>query len=259
MKKHKNGDIIVKNNSERDVKMNTVKFNKRNTLVVAHRGLSGIELENTNSAFVAAGNRSYYGIETDIHKTADGKFVVCHDDNLKRIAGEDLNVESVSLGVLQNIILTDKDGTKSRLDLRLGFLENYISICKKYEKHCVLELKSEFTEEETAKFIEIIKSYDYLDNVTFISFHYENLVKVREILPNQSVQYLFVKIDDEIIEKLKYAKIDVDVYHESLTKEAVDKMHAAGLKINCWTVDKKEDAERYSEWGVDFITSNILE
>ena len=135
--------------------MNTRKFEKKNTLVVAHRGLSGLETENTNAAFVAAGNRSYYGIETDIHKTADGKFVVCHDDNLKRIAGEDLNVESVSLGVLQNIILTDKDGTKSRLDLRLGFLENYISICKKYEKHCVLELKSEFTEEETAKFIEI--------------------------------------------------------------------------------------------------------
>ena len=65
--------------------MNTVKFEKGETLVVAHRGLSGIERENTNSAFVAAANRSYYGIETDIHRTADGKFVVNHDGNLKRI------------------------------------------------------------------------------------------------------------------------------------------------------------------------------
>ena len=65
--------------------MNTIKFEKKSTQVVAHRGLSGIEKENTNAAFVAAGNRSYYGVETDIHRTADGRFVVCHDDDLKRI------------------------------------------------------------------------------------------------------------------------------------------------------------------------------
>ena len=35
--------------------MNTVKIEKGNTLMVAHRGLSGIERENTGSAFVAAG------------------------------------------------------------------------------------------------------------------------------------------------------------------------------------------------------------
>ena len=34
--------------------MDTIKFNKKQTLVVAHRGLSGIETENTNAAFVAA-------------------------------------------------------------------------------------------------------------------------------------------------------------------------------------------------------------
>lgn len=239
--------------------VDTIKFNKRNTLVVAHRGLSGIELENTNAAFVAAGNRSYYGIETDIHRTADGKFVVCHDFDLKRIAGDDIEVEKSTLEELQNIILTDNNGEKSRADLRLSTLENYISICKKYEKHCVLELKSEFTDGETARFIEIIKQYDYLDKVTFISFHYENLLKIRAILPEQSVQYLFVKLTDEIIEMLKNAKIDVDVYFESLSREAIEKMHAAGLKVNTWTVDSKENAELYAEWGVDYITSNILE
>ena len=70
--------------------MNTIKITKNSTKLVAHRGLSGIEKENTNAAFVAAGNRSYYGIETDIHRTADGRFVVCHDDDLKRVAGVDL-------------------------------------------------------------------------------------------------------------------------------------------------------------------------
>ncbi len=239
--------------------MNTKKFDKKTTKVIAHRGLSGIEVENTCSAFVAAGNRSYYGIETDVHKTADGKFVIGHDDNLTRIAGEDVSLEKTSLGLLQNIVLFDKDGTKNRVDLRPCTLENYISIVKKYEKHGILELKSSFTDEEIAKIIEIIKSYDYLDNVTFISFEYENLLKVRKILPNQSAQYLFWKVTDEEIARLVRDRIDVDVWCVELTKEQIDACHKAGLTVNCWTVDEPIDGERLAEWGIDYITSNILE
>ena len=239
--------------------MNTIKFNKQNVLVVAHRGLSGIEKENTNSAFVAAGNRSYYGIETDIRRTADGHFIVNHDSALTRVAGENVRVEEVSLSVSQSIVLFDKDGSKDRVDLRPCTLENYISICKKYEKHCVLELKSDFTVEETERFISVIKSFDYLDNLTFISFKFDNLVKIREILPDQPIQYLFSEINDEVIERSINAKFDVDVRYTELTAEYVQRFHDAGLKVNCWTVDSPEDAERLVEMGVDYITSNILE
>ena len=239
--------------------MNTIKFEKRNTLVVAHRGLSGIERENTNSAFVAAGNRSYYGIETDIHKTADGRFVVSHDGTLARVAGENIPVEEVSLSVLQNIILFDKDGTKDRADLRPCTLENYISICKKYDKHCVLELKSPFTDEETERYIDIIRKYEYLDNVTFISFNYENLLKLRKILPEQSAQFLFTEVTDDIVAKVIADNFDVDVYFGALNEDTVKRFHDVGIKINCWTVDDKEAAEKLAKMGVDFITSNILE
>lgn len=239
--------------------MNTIKFNKKNTQIIAHRGLSGIEVENTNSAFVAAGNRSYYGIETDIHRTADGKFVIGHDDNYKRIAGEEIYLEKSSLGMLQNVVFFDKDGKKDRVDLRPSCLENYIKIVKKYEKHAILELKSDFTEEEIAKIIEIVKSYDYLENTTFISFIYENLQKIKAVLPNQSAQYLFWKVTDEEISRLVRDKIDVDVWCRELTKEQIEKCHAAGLTVNCWTVDTAEEGERLAEWGIDFITSNILE
>ncbi len=49
--------------------MDTIKIEKKNTLMVAHRGVSGLEKENTLAAFVAADNRSYYGVETDVHRT----------------------------------------------------------------------------------------------------------------------------------------------------------------------------------------------
>lgn len=239
--------------------MNTIKFEKGNIGVVAHRGLSGIERENTASAFVAAGNRSYYGIETDIRRTSDGHFIISHDISLARVGGVDVNVEQTTLEELQNIVLLDKDDTKGRVDLRPCTLENYISICKKYEKHCVLELKSLFTEEETARFIDLIKEQDYLEHVTFISFHYDDLVKVRQICPEQSVQFLFNEATDEIVEKLIADRFDVDMYHIHITEELIKRFHDAGLKVNCWTVDKKEVAERLVSWGVDYITTNILE
>ena len=53
--------------------------------MIAHRGVCGLERENTCAAFVAAGNRSYYGVETDVHRTADGKFIIIHDDNISRL------------------------------------------------------------------------------------------------------------------------------------------------------------------------------
>ena len=239
--------------------MNTIKFDSKNTLVVAHRGLSGLEKENTNSAFVAAGNRSYYGIETDIHRTLDGHFVVCHDDSLKRVGGENILVEEVNLSTLLSTVLYDVDGTKDRADVRPSTLENYISICKKYEKHSVLELKSDFTDEEILKIVEIIKGLEYLENVTFISFVYDNLVKLRKILPSQSAQFLFKEVTEENIEKAKAASLDVDVFYRSLTEENIKAFHELGMVVNCWTVNEKEDGERLAAWGVDSITTNILE
>ena len=49
------------------------------------------------------------------------------------------------------------------------------------------------------------------------------------------------------------------VYYKALTKELIDLFHENGLVENCWTVDDKETGEELSAWGVDYITSNILE
>ena len=237
---------------------NTIKFNKGNTLAVAHRGVSGLEMENTCAAFIAAGNRTYWGVETDVYRTADGKFILNHDGNLKRIAGEDLTVEQVSFDVLRAAVLYDKDGVK-RGDLHLASVDEYIRICKKYGKIAVFELKSLFTDEEIARLCGIIEQLGYLDGVTFISFHMDNLIKVRALYPEQPCQFLTGDVSDAMIAKLSELKMDLDVHYPALTKERVDAFHAAGIKINCWTVDNVADAERLAEWGVDQITTNILE
>lgn len=239
--------------------MNTIKFNKGNVQIVAHRGLSGLEKENTNAAFVAAGNRSYFGIETDVRKTSDGYYILNHDAHFKRVAGENLVIAESSLALVQSVVLKDVDDTKSRADLRPGTLQNYISICKKYEKTCVLELKEQLTCEDLMEIIEIIKGFDYLEQVVFISFEYENLLMLRKLLPHQSAQFLDFTLDEALIEKAAADKLDLDIRFTALTPELIQKAHAAGLKVNCWTVNTKEDGERMAAWGVDYITTNILE
>ena len=240
--------------------MNTIKLeDKKQVRMVAHRGCSGLELENTNAAFVAAGNRSYYGIETDVHVTLDRKYIVIHDDTTKRVAIDELKVEESTYDTLRGLLLVQKDGKKGRTDLRLPSLEEYIGICKYYEKVAVLELKRHMEREDVYGICDVIRELDYMDKVIFISFDLENLIYIREKYPTQAAQYLFGECTDEIYENLLKYHLDVDINYKYVTKELVDKCHADGIIVNCWTVDNKEDAERMISYGVDYITSNILE
>ncbi len=240
--------------------MNTVRIDSKQTRMVAHRGVSGLERENTQLAFVAAGNRSYWGVETDVRTTADGHFIILHDDDTARVAGGvALKPEESNLTDLRALTLLEKDGSAGHAYLRLPTLEEYISVCKKYEKKCVLELKTPMNEAQTADMIARIRSLDYLEHVTFISFLFEDLVLVKKLVPEQKAQFLFGEITDEQFEEMKRHGMDVDIYYRKLTPELLKKFHNAGMEVNCWTVDDPADAARLVEWGVDYITSNILE
>lgn len=241
--------------------MDTIRINSGKTKMVAHRGVSGLEKENTLCAFVAAGNRSYYGIETDVHRTADGQFVIVHDDNTLRVAGETQNlpVEQSDLAALRKVTLLDVDGSTGRVDLRLPTLREYIRCCRKYGKDCVLELKNRFATEDIARMVEEIRAEGYLDHVIFIAFSRENMTDLREMLPEQTLQLLLKALDEEALEFMCQHRLDVDIYWKALTREWVERLHAAGVKVNVWTVDDPAVGEQMAEWGVDYITSNILE
>lgn len=51
-------------------------------LVIAHRGASALEYENSLAAFRLAGRLGADGVELDIHATGDGALVVHHDDTI---------------------------------------------------------------------------------------------------------------------------------------------------------------------------------
>ena len=239
--------------------MDSIKINSLNTKMVGHRGLSGIELENTNAAFIAAGNRSYYGIETDVHKTADGKFVVIHDDDTNRVCDVHLSVEGTDFETLRNLQLTARDGVKDRIDMKIPTLQEYISTCKRYDKTAVLELKNEFTADEIKAICDEINELGYLEHVIFISFAFVNLVYIRELYPEQPVQFLTSVYADDLLQILQVHKFDIDILYTELNAERIRKFHDHGIRVNCWTCDEKDVAEELAAAGIDYITSNILE
>jgi len=239
--------------------MDTIKINHGNTKMVAHRGVSGLELENTCAAFVAAGNRSYFGIETDVHKTADGKFIIIHDDNTGRVGLEAMIVEETDYETLRALQLKEKSGAV-RSDLRMPSLSEYLAICKRYEKVSVLELKNAMDQESVGQIVEICRAEYGLENLLFISFDFQNLLYIRQFAPEANVQYLLGKeLTQEHVDLMVANKIDLDAHHALLTKELIDELHEKGIVINCWTVDDPQRAEELVAWGVDQITSNILE
>ena len=210
--------------------MDTIKINKKNVLMIAHRGVSGLETENTKEAFIIAGNKSYYGIETDVHVTLDGKFLICHDDNILRVTGKDLIIEQTNYDdIIKNKIYKFKTDINQ---LEFPNLTDYINICKKYNKEAILEIKNEVKEEDALRIVEEIKSIGWLEHTTIISFCMINLLNIRKYYKDIKLQFLTGEFNDDLLKTLVNNTISLDYYFGNLTKEIIDKMHDNNLVVN---------------------------
>lgn len=240
---------------------NTIKLeNKGNTQIIAHRGLCGLEPENTHAAFIAAGNRSFYGIESDTHKTADGKYVMMHDANTLRMSGDDIEIAKATYETLRNLRLKQKDGVRGRTDLRIPSLEEYLGICKYYGKKAILELKDDFTAEDVDEICRTVEALEYMQDTVFISFKLNNLLLLKERNPQQSAQYLVEKpIEDDFIQEMADKGLGIDARQDLFTEEIMKKCREKGVQTNAWTVNNPDMAKKLIGWGIDYITTNILE
>ena len=196
--------------------MDTIKIRAGACKMVAHRGVSGLEKENTMAAFVAAGKiRSYYyGIETDIHRTLDGHYVAIDDADTGRVARQKPETfrGSPSLAELRAICLNDIADGEPRGDLRIPTLQEYARVCKRYGKVSVLELKDDFTRAQLEEIIAILRAEGQLENVVFIAFALENLLRLREILPEQPAQYLVSRMEEGVEQALLAHGLDLDAH-----------------------------------------------
>ena len=242
--------MVFPSKSTIDVKNGEVKM-------IAHRGLSGLHTENTLAAFEAAAKEDYYGIETDVHVTKDGVYVLFHDDDLEETTGMDLEIDETDYATLKSVKLPDKGGDGEKAQY-IPTLAEFLSVCKEYGKQAIIELKADFTKAQIGEIVGILEEYGMKNNATFISFEEENLLYLREVFPTAPAQYLIESATDEELAFAIANKFDASIQFWRVLPSKVKKMHEAGLKVGCWTVDKKWQASLMKSYGVDYITSNIL-
>ena len=74
-------------------------------MIIAHRGASAVETENTVPAFARARSDGADGVELDVMTCGTGEVVVFHDDDLARLGHRPERIADTPFGVLRQVRL----------------------------------------------------------------------------------------------------------------------------------------------------------
>lgn len=107
----------------------------KNIKVIGHRGVRGIEVENTRKALKSAVELGVDAVEFDVRATADGHLVVCHNRNLKKIYGLDQNIDEIGFA--------EASGLKSANGEAIPTLDNIVK--QDLKTQLLVELKNRGT------------------------------------------------------------------------------------------------------------------
>lgn len=233
---------------------------KTDITLIAHRGFTAVAPENTAPAFEEAGKAGFNGAECDIYRTKDGVWVVHHDSHTYRMMNESSFIEKLTYEELMQYTYDNGSNIADYPDLKVCTLEEYLEICKAYNMTAVIELKGK---NNTEHYDEVVGTVDKVGakDVVYISFHLENLKKLRA-LSDAPLYYLVQKIDDQAIaDALSLGGscgIDFNGNKEENTPEIIQKCFDEGLLMGAWTIDKGDALNRMLDSGVTLITTNTI-
>ncbi|MDE5984029.1 MAG: hypothetical protein K2H13_02095 [Eubacterium sp.] len=227
--------------------------------LIAHRGYRAVAPENTAPAFEEAGKAGFWGAECDIYRTADGVWIVSHDTHTYRMMDKSAFVEKETYEDLMKMKVDNGSNAENYPDLSFCSLEDYIKICKDYNMVAVIELKGKNNTEHYDEIIDLVNQYGV--EAVYISFHFENLEKIRSLTADP-VYFLTSKISEEDIElakSLENCGIDFDGRKEEnfdsgMIKKCIDE----GLEVGAWTIDDTALLDKLVENGVTLITTDNI-
>ncbi len=227
--------------------------------LVAHRGYRSVAPENTTASFEEAGKAGFWGAECDIYRTADGKWVVTHDSHTYRMMDKSAFVEKKTYDELMEQTVDNGVNIDKYPDLKFCSLSEYLQICSDYNMTAVIELKGKNNTEHYDEIVYMVKQYD-VDSV-YISFHFENLEKIRE-LTDVPVYYLVKKIEQEDIDLAKTLDncgIDFNGNKEkNFESGMIKKCINQGLEVGAWTIDDPDVLDKLIDEGVTLITTDNI-
>lgn len=222
--------------------------------VVAHRGFwkcdEGGNSQNSIAALKAAQNHGFWGIECDIHITADDVIIVNHDNDINGKLIWDHKYSDFEKDLLPN-------GEK-----RPTFDEFLQQVTKCSTTVAVIEFKIQKNREREDKLVNgaiaLLKKYGLYDpqRVAFISFGRHMCQKIAEEHPQFINQFLSGKVAPAVLAQEKINGIDYYYSNFQTWPEFVAAAHQQRMSVNAWTIDKPEPVKEMIQLGVDAITTN---
>lgn len=222
--------------------------------MIAHRGFSGKYPENTELAFIKAGENRSGGAETDIRVTKDGVLVCSHNGDVVFNDGTTLTVEASTF-----VQLTEKPLKNVKTDDQVFIcaFKRYLEIMKQFDMICFIELKGVFSDSQEKQVMDCIeKEYD-ISKCILQSFQFDNLVRIHKFYPALPLMFTYGSAQSEYERCFEYGfSIDADQY--VVTEKMINDFHAQGLKVGVWTCNTEESVEKCKVLGVDYIESDVF-
>lgn len=223
------------------------------TEITAHRGSSRTAPENTIPAIEAAVEEMADSVEIDVQMTADGVVVLGHDASLKRVAGVNRSIASMTFEELEKLDVgswfsSEYAGT------RIPSLSEVLELCSQ-KTSLNIEIKyvgknSELPE----KTAEMVREYGMENQCVITSTNVSYLKRVKEALPEIRTGYIISAAYGNF-----YSSEDVDfisIRSGFVTSALMQNAHEQGKAVYAWTVNTKSELERLTLLGVDGIITD---
>ena len=215
-------------------------------LIISHRGESKYAPENTMSSFYLAYLLNSDGIECDLRKTKDNKFVIIHDKTINRTSNGKGKVCDYTLSELRNFNFGNTKYNYENIITLSEFLDNFSNKNIKL----FIELK------EINNINEIwneLSKYN-LKNTTIISFDFNLLVQLRKISKIIKLGLLTYEINSNMVNNMLKNDIKLVICLLSfLNKKVISKIKNSKIEIGAWKVKNCTELNRINKLDLDLV------
>lgn len=221
--------------------------------ISSHRGNSEVSPENTlpalENAIIA---RSDYA-EIDVRQTKDGELILLHDNNLRRTAGLNKNIQNLTYKQIKKLDVGSWFGKEFR-DTKIPTLKEAFELCKgKIMLNIEMKpnLSNQLSEE---KLVELIEKNNYVHQIQLSSWDPRVLMKIKKLNPEIKTGLILSGVYGNFFNK---DYIDFfSIRSGFITRNTVENAHMAGKEVHAWTVNTENDIQRMKSLGVDCIITN---
>ena len=245
-------------------------LNNPQPLVFAHRGGCALGPENTLAAFDRGHAAGADGLEMDVHLSADGVVVVCHDATLERTTDAAGPLGTRTAADLARVDaghrFVDATGAFPFRGLGVG-IPTLNEVLRRYpDMFLIVEMKDD-TAAMGRAVAEAVRAAGAADRVCAAGYGQESLDAARAALPEMATGASYPEARWAVYRSVARWPVRKARYHAFQLPEAagflrivsprfIRDVHAAGCRLQVWTVDEERDMNRLLGWGVDGLISN---